>query len=128
MGWFDRDESNSNMLALCLASDAASVRSAIADRICTIVQNISLLVTAIVIAFFLDWRVACVTVSTFPLLIAALVGEVMIYLFLLGMPRNLTLKSNFHASFFSQNMPSCAMLNSMFGVCRTFSSEDSVEI
>ncbi|CAM6084683.1 unnamed protein product [Calypogeia fissa] len=75
IGWFDKDESNSNILAASLASDAASVRSAIADRICTIVQNISLLVTAIVIAFFLDWRVACVTVSTFPLLIAALVGE-----------------------------------------------------
>ncbi|KAL2629414.1 hypothetical protein R1flu_014100 [Riccia fluitans] len=75
MGWYDRPESNSNVLAMCLASDAASVRSAIADRICTVVQNVSLVTTAFVIAFFLQWKVACVTFATFPLLIASLVGE-----------------------------------------------------
>ncbi|BBN07935.1 ATP-binding cassette, subfamily B (MDR/TAP), member 1 [Marchantia polymorpha subsp. ruderalis] len=75
MGWYDREESNSNVLALSLATDATSVRAAIADRICIVVQNISLVATAFVIAFFLQWRVACVMFATFPLLIASLVGE-----------------------------------------------------
>lgn len=64
------------MLASRLSVDAASVRAGIGDRICTVMQNMSLVITAFVIAFILEWRVASVMVATFPLLIVALVGEV----------------------------------------------------
>ncbi|BBN12105.1 autophagy-related protein 9 [Marchantia polymorpha subsp. ruderalis] len=75
IGWFDKDQSNSCMLASRLSVDAASVRAGIGDRICTVMQNMSLVITAFVIAFILEWRVASVMVATFPLLIVALVGE-----------------------------------------------------
>lgn len=52
------------------------VRSAVGDRLSTIVQNLALIVTAMAIVFALEWRVAWVMVATFPFLIGALVGEV----------------------------------------------------
>ncbi|ERN18247.1 ABC transporter B family member 13 isoform X1 [Amborella trichopoda] len=75
VGWFDLDENNCGSLTSHLAADATLVRSALADRISTIVQNISLTVTAFTIAFMLTWRMAAVVIATFPLLIGASIGE-----------------------------------------------------
>ncbi|KAI7744062.1 hypothetical protein M8C21_006687 [Ambrosia artemisiifolia] len=75
VGWFDMDENSTGSLMSKLAADATLVRSALADRLSTIVQNISLTVTAFVISFILSWRIALVIVSTFPLLIAASITE-----------------------------------------------------
>ncbi|KAK6118826.1 hypothetical protein DH2020_047439 [Rehmannia glutinosa] len=75
IGWFDKDENSTGSLSSKLATDATLVRSAIADRISTIIQNIALTVTAFVIAFVLSWRVAAVVVATFPLLIGANIAE-----------------------------------------------------
>jgi len=55
------------------------VRSTVADRMSTITQNVSLTVTAFVIAFLLSWRMAAVVIATFPLLIAAKIAEVPAY-------------------------------------------------
>ncbi|KAJ0852005.1 putative Type I protein exporter [Helianthus annuus] len=75
VGWFDKDENSTGSLMSKLAADATLVRSALADRLSTIVQNISLTVTAFVISFVLSWRIALVIVSTFPLLIGASITE-----------------------------------------------------
>ncbi|PKA59622.1 ABC transporter B family member 13 [Apostasia shenzhenica] len=75
IAWFDRDENSSGSLALSLAADATLVRSAVADRMSTIIQNISLIVIAFVIAFVLSWRMAAVVLATFPLLISASMAE-----------------------------------------------------
>ncbi|XP_076951580.1 ABC transporter B family member 13-like [Bidens hawaiensis] len=75
VGWFDMDENSTGSLMSKLAADATLVRSALADRLSTIVQNISLTVTAFVISFILSWRIALVIVSTFPLLIGASITE-----------------------------------------------------
>ncbi|KAI3464812.1 hypothetical protein Pfo_021475 [Paulownia fortunei] len=75
IGWFDKDENSTGSLASKLATDATLVRSAIADRISTVVQNIALAVTAFVIAFVLSWRLAAVVVAAFPLLIGANIAE-----------------------------------------------------
>ncbi|KAI3796996.1 hypothetical protein L1987_39684 [Smallanthus sonchifolius] len=75
VGWFDMDENSTGSLLSKLAADATLVRSALADRLSTIVQNISLTVTAFVISFVLSWRIALVIVSTFPLLIGASITE-----------------------------------------------------
>ncbi|XP_068640253.1 ABC transporter B family member 13-like [Aristolochia californica] len=75
VGWFDLDENNSGSLASALAADATLVRSALADRVSTIIQNLSLVVTAFLIAFFLSWRLAAVVIATFPLLISASIAE-----------------------------------------------------
>ncbi|KAL0314556.1 UNVERIFIED_CONTAM: ABC transporter B family member 13 [Sesamum angustifolium] len=75
IAWFDKDENSTGSLASKLATDATLVRSALADRISTVIQNIALAVTAFVIAFVLSWRIAAVVVATFPLLIGANIAE-----------------------------------------------------
>lgn len=70
------DENNTGLLISKLAADATLVRSALADRLSTIVQNVALAVTAFGIAFALSWRLACVIIATFPLLIGASITEV----------------------------------------------------
>lgn len=70
------DENSTGSLMSKLAADATLVRSALADRLSTIVQNVALTVTAFVISFILSWRIALVIVSTFPLLIGASLTEV----------------------------------------------------
>lgn len=77
VGWFDEEHSK-NRLALStrLASEATQVRAAVGDRMSMIIQNLVLVVTAFCLAFYLQWRVAAVILTAFPLLIAAAVGEV----------------------------------------------------
>ncbi|KAF5955890.1 hypothetical protein HYC85_008746 [Camellia sinensis] len=75
VGWFDLDENNTGSLISKLAADATLVRSALADRLSTIVQNIALTVTAFGIAFVLSWRLAAVVIATFPLLIGSSIAE-----------------------------------------------------
>ncbi|PRQ27245.1 putative xenobiotic-transporting ATPase [Rosa chinensis] len=67
--------SNTSSLTSILATNATLVRSALADRLSTIVQIVSLAVTAFVIAFTLSWRIAAVVVATLPLLIGASIAE-----------------------------------------------------
>lgn len=59
-----------------LAADATLVRSALADRLSTIVQNVALTVTAFVIAFTLSWKLTLVVAACLPLLIGASITEV----------------------------------------------------
>ncbi|KGN60047.1 ABC transporter B family member 13 isoform X1 [Cucumis sativus] len=75
VGWFDFDENNTGALTSILASNATLVRSALADRISTIVQNVALTVSAFVIAFIFSWRLAAVVVASLPLLIGASITE-----------------------------------------------------
>ncbi|CAA7015678.1 unnamed protein product [Microthlaspi erraticum] len=75
IGWFDFEENNTGSLTSILAADATLVRSALADRLSTIVQNLSLTVTALALAFIYSWRVAAVVTACFPLLIAASLTE-----------------------------------------------------
>lgn len=81
VGWFDKDENGIGLLMSKLAADATLVRSALSDRLSTLVQNAALAVTAFVIAFALSWRIASVVIATFPLLIAASIAEVFLILF-----------------------------------------------
>ncbi|XP_050364979.1 ABC transporter B family member 13 [Argentina anserina] len=75
VGWFDLDENNTGSLTSILAANATLVRSALAERLSTIVQNLSLTATAFVISFTLCWRIAAVVVATLPLLIGASITE-----------------------------------------------------
>lgn len=70
------DENNTGSLTSILAANATLVRSALADRLSIIVQNISLTATAFVISFTLSWRIAAVVVATLPLLVGASIIEV----------------------------------------------------
>lgn len=76
IGWFDQEENSSGSLSSVLASDATLVRSALADRLSTIVQNLSLILAAFVIAFILNWQLAAVVIATLPLIVSASIAEV----------------------------------------------------
>ncbi|XP_031374730.1 ABC transporter B family member 13-like isoform X2 [Punica granatum] len=75
IAWFDLDENSTGSLTSILAADATLVRSALADRLSTIMQNIALTATAFFIAFKLSWRVAAVVIASFPLLVGASIAE-----------------------------------------------------
>ncbi|KAF2316255.1 hypothetical protein GH714_041596 [Hevea brasiliensis] len=68
VGWFDEEEHNSSLVAARLATDAADVKSAIAERISVILQNMTSLLTSFIVAFIVEWRVSLLILATFPLL------------------------------------------------------------
>lgn len=71
VGWFDEEEHNSSLVAARLATDAADVKSAIADRISVILQNMTSLLTSFIVAFIVEWRVSLLILGTYPLLVLA---------------------------------------------------------
>ncbi|PIA62615.1 hypothetical protein AQUCO_00200550v1 [Aquilegia coerulea] len=71
VGWFDEDENNSSLIAARLATDAADVKSAIAERISVILQNMTSLLISFIVAFIVEWRVSLLILGTFPLLVLA---------------------------------------------------------
>ncbi|KAH7281015.1 hypothetical protein KP509_36G025500 [Ceratopteris richardii] len=92
VGWFDRN--NSNLLVSRLSSDGILVKSAITDSISTLIQNFGLIVTAFIISFWLEWRIALVITAAYPVLVGSHISE---SLFLKGFGGNLSqayLKSN----------------------------------
>ncbi|KAL4616237.1 hypothetical protein ACB092_07G184300 [Castanea dentata] len=68
VGWFDEEEHNSSLLAARLAID---VKSAIAERISVILQNMTSLLTSFIVAFIVEWRVSLLILANFPLLVLA---------------------------------------------------------
>eukprot|EP00268_Persea_americana_P023858 TRINITY_DN2336_c0_g1_i1.p1 TRINITY_DN2336_c0_g1~~TRINITY_DN2336_c0_g1_i1.p1 ORF type:complete len:1300 (+),score=246.88 TRINITY_DN2336_c0_g1_i1:299-3901(+) len=71
VGWYDEEENNSSLVAARLATDAADVKSAIAERISVILQNMTSLLTSFIVAFIVEWRVSLLILATFPLLVLA---------------------------------------------------------
>ncbi|XP_057768684.1 ABC transporter B family member 19-like [Salvia miltiorrhiza] len=71
VGWFDEEENNSSLLAARLGTDAGDVKSAIAERISVVLQNITSLLTSFIVAFIVEWRVSLLILATFPLLVLA---------------------------------------------------------
>ena len=76
VGWFEDEKNSSSMVASRLASDALMVKAAAGDLLCTLAHNVSLITTAFVIAFMLQWRIALVMISTFPLIVSSAVAQV----------------------------------------------------
>lgn len=64
------------MVASRLASDALMVKAAVGDLLCTLTHNLSLITTAFVVAFLLQWRIALVMISTFPFIVSSAVAQV----------------------------------------------------
>lgn len=76
VGWFDKEENNSSLVAARLATDATDVKSAIAERILVILQNMTSLLTSFIVAFIVEWRVSLLILATFPLLVLANFAQV----------------------------------------------------
>ncbi|KAG6423957.1 hypothetical protein SASPL_114365 [Salvia splendens] len=71
VGWFDEQENNSSLLAARLGSYAGDVKSAIAERISVVLQNMTSLLASFIVAFIVEWRVSLLILATFPLLVLA---------------------------------------------------------
>eukprot|EP00249_Psilotum_nudum_P015453 c25333_g3_i2 orf=348-4094(+) len=71
IGWFEEESNNSAVVASRLASDALLVKAAVADLLCTVMHNGSLVIVSFVIAFVEQWRTALVMFATFPLIVSS---------------------------------------------------------
>ncbi|KAL4464298.1 hypothetical protein ABPG72_011343 [Tetrahymena utriculariae] len=70
-GWFDKPENNPGTLSARLASDAQLINGLTSNIISVQISNFSSLVTGLVIAFVMSWRVALVSVAVCPLIVIA---------------------------------------------------------
>ncbi|KAJ7294392.1 hypothetical protein O6H91_Y260100 [Diphasiastrum complanatum] len=77
VSWFDLDENHSSHLASRLSSDATNVKAAIVDRISIIIQNFSMLMTACIISFIVQWQIALLVLATFPFLVIGALAQML---------------------------------------------------
>ncbi|GAU42984.1 hypothetical protein TSUD_188570 [Trifolium subterraneum] len=94
IGWFDDTRNTSTMLSSRLETDATLLKTVVVDRSTILLQNVGLVVTSFIIAFFLNWRITLVVLATYPLIISGHIGE---KLFMQGFGGNLSkayLKAN----------------------------------
>ncbi|MCO5563019.1 hypothetical protein L7F22_016655 [Adiantum nelumboides] len=75
VGWFEDEKNSSSLVASRLASDALMVKAAVGDLLCTLSHNLSLITTAFIVAFLLQWRIALVMISTFPFIVTSAVAQ-----------------------------------------------------
>ncbi|XP_010491749.1 PREDICTED: ABC transporter B family member 10 [Camelina sativa] len=94
IGWFDKVDNTSSMLASRLESDAALLKTIVVDRSTILLENLGLVVTSFIISFILNWRLTLVVLATYPLIISGHISE---KLFMQGYGGNLSkayLKAN----------------------------------
>ncbi|KAK2412276.1 ABC transporter B member 11, variant 2 [Trifolium repens] len=68
VGWFDKAENSSGALGARLSTDAASIRTLVGDTLGLLVQDISTVITALVISFEANWQLSLVIIVLLPLL------------------------------------------------------------
>lgn len=68
VAWFDEDENSSGSIGARLSTDAAAVKSMIADTLSLVVQNIGTIVTGLTIAFISNWELSLLVLALVPLL------------------------------------------------------------
>jgi ATP-binding cassette subfamily B (MDR/TAP) protein 1 len=76
IGWFDSTSNTSAMLASRLETDATLVRTIVVDRSTILLQNVGMIVTSLIIAFILNWRITLVVLATYPLMVSGHISEV----------------------------------------------------
>ncbi|KAK2974677.1 hypothetical protein RJ640_030285 [Escallonia rubra] len=69
--WFDREQNNSGALCSRLATDAAMVRTLVADRMSLLAQTISGVTLAVILGVVLAWNLAIIVLAIQPLIIGA---------------------------------------------------------
>ncbi|KAH7366164.1 hypothetical protein KP509_18G065900 [Ceratopteris richardii] len=74
VGWFDLN--TSTLLASRLSADAAMVRGVLIDTMVLLLQNLSLVVTALIITFNIQWKLSVVMVFTIPAVVGAFLGQI----------------------------------------------------
>ncbi|KAH7676289.1 Xenobiotic-transporting ATPase protein [Dioscorea alata] len=66
--WFDDPENSSGAIGARLAADAATVRGLVGDALSLLVQNITTLVTGLVIAFAASWQLSLIILALIPII------------------------------------------------------------
>ncbi|CAM0944818.1 unnamed protein product [Alopecurus aequalis] len=108
IGWFDSTSHTSAMLSSRLETDATLVRTIVVDRSTILLQNVGMIVTSLIIAFILNWRITLVVLATYPLMVSGHISEKM---FMKGYGGNLGksyLKANMLAAEAVSNMRTVA--------------------
>eukprot|EP00249_Psilotum_nudum_P007035 c20262_g1_i1 orf=553-2652(-) len=75
VGWFEDENNSSSKIASRLSSDALLVKAAVGDLLCTLAHNVSLMVTAFVVAFLFQWRITLVMVATLPIIVSSAAAQ-----------------------------------------------------
>lgn len=66
VGWFDREENGSSAVTARLASNGALVHVALSDATSLLLQYVASAVIAMTMGFVIQWRMALITILTFP--------------------------------------------------------------
>nr|CAD1845041.1 unnamed protein product [Ananas comosus var. bracteatus] len=123
IGWFDEVSNTSAMLSSRLETDATLLRTIVVDRSTILLQNIGMIVTSLVIAFILNWRITLVVLATYPLMISGHISE---KLFMTGYGGNLGksyLKANMLAAEAVSNIRTVAAFCSEEKVIKLYADE-----
>ncbi|KAL6581160.1 ABC transporter B member 20 [Orobanche minor] len=75
VGWFDEEENSADNLSMRLANDATFVRAAFSNRLSIFIQDSAAVVVAVLIGFFLQWRLALVALATLPVLMVSAIAQ-----------------------------------------------------
>ena len=71
IGFFDLQENNTGAIGVKLAKDATYVEGAVGTTLGLFIQNLTIIVISLVIAFIRGWMLTLLCFSTFPLMVAA---------------------------------------------------------
>ncbi|KAL7588934.1 hypothetical protein Lser_V15G38449 [Lactuca serriola] len=81
VGWFDKEENNSDKLLTHLANDATYVRAAFTDQLPILAQDFFAAFTAVIIGLTLEWRLTMVALTTIPFLTLSASAQVFDFFF-----------------------------------------------
>ncbi|EMS51604.1 ABC transporter B family member 2 [Triticum urartu] len=70
-----RNEIGCPVRASRLETDATLVRTIVVDRSTILLQNVGMIVTSLIIAFILNWRITLVVLATYPLMVSGHISE-----------------------------------------------------
>ncbi|KAF8109986.1 hypothetical protein N665_0088s0004 [Sinapis alba] len=123
IGWFDKMDNTSSMLASQLESNSTLLRTIVVDRSTILLENFGLVVTSFIISFILNWRLTLVVLATYPLIISGHISE---KLFMQGYGGNLNkayLKANMLAGEAISNIRTVAAFCAEDKVLELYSKE-----
>lgn len=69
VGWFDNEINSPQRLTTRLASDVPQIKSVLNSRISALISGVATMLTALVIAFYLGWKLAMLLALSIPILL-----------------------------------------------------------
>ena len=69
--WFEKQENSGGILTTRLSTDCNAVKGMVTASVSVMIQNISSLISGIIIALVHDWRTALVAIALIPFMLLA---------------------------------------------------------